>query len=204
MAIPYKNIVISLSLIAVPCFIGIIVRLYAEKIAKTMDSATKKIAVYAILWLVIVGPIANKNIFPLLVHQWYIFPSTVALVYFGMTFGGIVTCILGQSKERIITIAIETGIQDMPAAMAILLFTFGNPDGVIAAAVPFAATLATPIPMAIITLLIAIRNKFCVEHVQDEGRSRQLVELQYHLEDTDTPHTLSTVVSSDAKQDLGD
>lgn len=158
-SIPYGNLATGLSLIAVPCLLGVAVRYKKPKIADFISRLVKVLCVVFIVWMIVAGSIANYYIFSLMVQRWYILPAAMMLPYMGAALGAFIAYLFRQPRARIVAIGIETGVQDTGVAILLLLTSFGRPDGQIASVVPIATAMFTPIPFAIIATIRTIYTK---------------------------------------------
>ncbi|WAR13392.1 NTCP2-like protein, partial [Mya arenaria] len=105
------------------------------------------------------------------------------LPYFGYLLGGVIAVILRQPKARVVTIALETGMQNIGIAMLVLLLSFPPPLGDIATVAPLSSAMMTPIPPFVVTIVYNVYVKFFKKYepvnVNDEKidvQSKNIVE----------------------------
>lgn len=125
LVIPFGSIITSLAFITVPVVVGMIIRHFHEKAA----SIITKIA-SALGWL---GFFSVATIW--LILYWEVFRSATPLIYLaafllpvtGFTLAYILSKLLCQNHKICRTIGIETGSQNMPVALSIILLSFTDP-----------------------------------------------------------------------------
>ena len=158
-SIPYTNLISGLSVVAVPCLLGVLLKNKKPKYADGVAKAVKYLAIVFLLWVIIVGSVSNSYIFSVMIQEWYTLPAGLMLPYLGALLGGVVATVLCQSRQRVIAISVETGVQDTGVAILLLLTSFGKPEGQIASAVPIAAAIFTPVPFTIAAICKLIYSR---------------------------------------------
>ncbi|CAL1544816.1 unnamed protein product [Lymnaea stagnalis] len=153
--IPYENIFFSLLGIIVPVLIGLFLQRKFPKVAKMWLSAVKYIVFVFIVFVLTVGVYANVYIFSLLSGE--VLLAAALLPYLGFLLGGIVACIFRQGNVNIITIAVETGIQNTGIPIVLLRLSLLGPDKDTSIVAPVASALFTPIPLVIGILYVQTR-----------------------------------------------
>ncbi|KAK7474824.1 hypothetical protein BaRGS_00033896 [Batillaria attramentaria] len=150
--VPYQNIIFSLLGLIIPVCIGLVVQHRRPAWAKVLVKVSKGIMVVFLLFVLTVGVYANVYIFRLMKAQ--VLVTAALLPYLGFLLGGLVALAFHMSREHIITIAVETGIQNTGIAIVLLLLSLEPPDSDISIVAPIASALFTPIP---IWVAIAVR-----------------------------------------------
>jgi sodium/bile acid cotransporter 3/5 len=155
--IPYENIVITLLGLLFTVGIGILIQkkkpTWAEKILKCVPYLT---AIF-LIFVFTVGVYANLYIFKLLTPV--VLVSGALAPYLGFAFGALVAFVMRQSHKNILTIAIETGIQNTGIAIVLLKVSLPPPDSDISITPPIASSIFTPIPMVVAMLVHYIRKR---------------------------------------------
>jgi len=147
--IPRENIVITLALILIPVGLGMLLRRFSEKAAEICERVASYLAIVFIVF--IIGSWIPNN--------WQFLQGTALTTYvaaiflglFGIVIGYGFARILGQDNRNSRTIALETGLQNGPLAIAIVAITFSGSEAQSYMAVPalysvfivLIATLAT-------------------------------------------------------------
>ncbi|XP_067652200.1 ileal sodium/bile acid cotransporter-like [Haliotis asinina] len=155
--IPFTNIFASLLGLVIPIGIGLIIKHKRPEWAKKLVKIIRPITVIFLVFVFTVGLYANWYIFHLL-EPLVLFVGCL-LPYCGFFFGGLVAFFAQQSKKNVITIAIETGIQNTGIAIVLLRFSLPAPANDISIVAPIAAAIFTPIPLVIAILFIEIRKR---------------------------------------------
>lgn len=186
--IPFVNIITSLLGLLLPVAIGVLIQKKKPRLAKKILLAVKPVTVIFVILVFTVGVYANLYIFKLLTPLVLL---TGALIpYCGFAFGAFVAFIARQPKGRIMTIAIETGIQNSGIAIVLLQLSLPPPDSDIGVVGPIICTIFTPIPMAIAIVSYEIYKRCCkkkddFDSIADKAQSppddkdKQLTALAY-------------------------
>lgn len=146
--IPYTNIMISLVSLIVPVLIGVIIHRFLPKVSKFLIRLVKPASALFLLYVCTFGLYVNSFMFKLL--NWKVLVAGLTMPFCTFTLGAIVAGICKLSYKRIITIAIETAIQNTGIALVMMLATLPKPDGDIAAIMPIAGSVFTPLPLLVV------------------------------------------------------
>ncbi|XP_076101726.1 ileal sodium/bile acid cotransporter-like [Mytilus galloprovincialis] len=123
LVIPYINILKSFGMTIGPAVVGILVRWKIQKLADILvkcGSFAGAISVVLVLTLMSIR-------FPYMyLASWKIYIAALILPFAGFLFGYVVAMICRQDPVRCRTIALETGIQNFPLCMTLLLLTFSK------------------------------------------------------------------------------
>lgn len=158
--IPFANIFYSLISLVVPCVIGILIKRYTPKAAKIIRKFIKPVAVLIILLILCVGIYSNLYMFTLM-KNWKVLVCGFASPYSAYLISAMVAWIGRQPPARILTISIETAIQNTAIAIVLILTTFPEPEADIAAVMPVATVMFTPFPLMIFLIVKTIRARCC-------------------------------------------
>lgn len=165
--VPFDRICITLALLIIPLFIGVLIKHKFPKVARIILKFLKPVSLLVILIVVTFGTYTNLYILKLFA------PGTLAagclLPYIGYILGGITSFILCQSFSRVKTISIETGIQNTSIAYLLLVFSLPTPDGDMAAVGPAASAIMTPLPLLVLVILYMLYKRFCKKKQEGEG-----------------------------------
>ncbi|XP_076035669.1 ileal sodium/bile acid cotransporter-like [Oratosquilla oratoria] len=125
LVIPYMNIIISLLFISIPVTVGMIIRHCNLRVANIITKVSTGFGwlgflIVAIIWLLL---------------YWGVFLSATKFIYLvafllpvvGFCLAYTLSKILCQDHRRCRTIGIETGSQNMPVALSIILLSFRDP-----------------------------------------------------------------------------
>ncbi|XP_063416609.1 ileal sodium/bile acid cotransporter-like [Mytilus trossulus] len=155
--IPYQNIITSLLGLLVPVGIGILIQKKKPNWAKNIVKCVPYVTALFLVFVFTVGVYANLYIFRVMTPV--VLLSGALAPYLGFAFGALVAFIARQSKKNILTIAIETGIQNTGIAIVLLKVSLPSPDSDISITPPITSAIFTPIPMVIAIIIHMIRKR---------------------------------------------
>jgi len=112
-------------LILIPVTIGIIIRNNNKEIAQKIEKIGSTVGLIVIILAFFTAIAQNKEI--LLTTSWKIYLSVIIFPYFGFLFGYIVSKLSGLDKVSQRTVSLETGIQNTPLTIAIIMLSFQEP-----------------------------------------------------------------------------
>lgn len=120
--LPLTSIATTLVLVLVPVALGMAVRARSEAAAKQVERAGSLCGIGVLVLLVVTGVFNNSDIFARIPIGGYV--SAIGLGVVGMALGYLAARLarLGERQRR--AVALETGIQNSPLAIAIVLATF--------------------------------------------------------------------------------
>ena len=123
---PTKDIVISLLLVLVPVVGGMILRRFSKSKAKVAEDTAGFAGMLVIVYLIV--SFLGRNYKYLLMTPWTIYVAAMGLGLVGFLFGYHLSRLLGAHPIQQRAISLETGIQNTPVALAIILLTFPDSD----------------------------------------------------------------------------
>ena len=179
--IPYHIIMSSLVGVVVPCGMGIYIRRKHPHSAQYLVSSIKYLVAFFVLFVFTVGVWINLFVFELMRPR--VLVATALLIYFGYFLGGLLAFILGRDKQSIITIAVETGIQNNGIPIMMLRLSLMGPERDTGIVAPIAAAILAPIPICCALIIRIIRKKWKLRNssqrtkelqMQGQDRSRDL------------------------------
>jgi len=125
--IPITNIVITLFLLLIPVVGGMLIRRYSANIGAFLELMGGFFGLFFILFLLFTWVPRNWEL--LAATPWQTYTVAIGLGLFGMAIAFTIAKLLKLHPMNVRTIALETGIQNGPLALAIVLLTFGGtPD----------------------------------------------------------------------------
>ena len=162
--VPYLSILSNLAVFVIPCFIGILLRKFRQPIGDRLGRMIKPLAIVFTAFLLTFGLYVNRYIYGIMGRHPGIVPPAIIQPYLGFTFGFCIARFLAkQPKYRSITIAIETGVQNITIPMVMLQNSFPQPYGDLAAVMPVITAHFTPIPLCFIFLGLVVYRRFFKE-----------------------------------------
>ena len=120
--IPPSDVLRVLVLLIVPTVIGIALRKWNPNVGATIELVGAVLGVVVILF--VIGTWVPRNHMLLATTDGSVYFATIGLGLFGMALGFGLARLLRQDRLRSRTIALETGIQNGPLAVLIVLLTF--------------------------------------------------------------------------------
>ncbi|CAH8509293.1 unnamed protein product [Schistosoma curassoni] len=159
--IPYFYIFLQLLQIAIPALVGLGLRIWKPNFAKKFSKLVGPLFKFQIVFFLTVGVYINWSLFRLLGAFPLLVLICALLPWLGFCISSLFAFILRQSFQSIITVALETGIQNIAIAILVLLYVMPKPTGELGAIMPIAVADLTPIPLYIIYLSMLIKRKCC-------------------------------------------
>ncbi len=120
--IPRENIIATLILLLVPVAIGMTLRKFNANIGAVTEFMGSILAIIFILFLLLSWVPRNWDL--LMETTWATYVAAIALGIIGISIGYTFARILRLHPRNARTVALETGIQNGPLAIAIIAFTF--------------------------------------------------------------------------------
>ncbi|KAK4468367.1 hypothetical protein MN116_008159 [Schistosoma mekongi] len=176
--IPYSNIVFQLLQVALPALMGLILRIWKPKWAIKCTKLTRPLFYIFIFFFLTIGMYINWSLIRLLGVYPFVILSSALLPWLGFCIASLFTFLLRQPRKLIITVALETGIQNIGVGILVLLYTMPKPLGELGAIMPITVAMVTPIPLYFIYLGLVIKRK-CFDYqnkpvIQDPSEAEAL------------------------------
>ena len=120
--VPAGNVAQVLVVLIVPTLIGIVLRKWNPNVGATIELVGGALGIFVILFLVLTWVPRNHQL--LATTPWPVYFAAIGLGLIGMVLGYGLSKLFRQDGRRSRTIALETGIQNGPLAVLIVLLTF--------------------------------------------------------------------------------
>ncbi len=120
--IPVQDVSLTLFVLLVPVILGMLVRKWNANVGAVFEFFGGVLGVFVILFLIVTWIPRNASL--LGTTPFNIYAASICLGLFGFVLGLFFAKLLKQSNRRAMTISLETGIQNGPLAIAIVLFSF--------------------------------------------------------------------------------
>ena len=120
--VPAGNVAQVLVVLIVPTLIGIFLRKWSPNVGATIELVGGALGIFVILFLILTW--VPRNYMLLVATPWYVYFAAIGLGLIGMLLGFVLARLLKQDPRRSRTIALETGIQNGPLAVLIVLLSF--------------------------------------------------------------------------------
>ena len=139
----------------------------------------KPFALLFLIFLLTFGLYTNRYVFSILAEYPFLLLPALLQPYLGFSIAFLIAKTLGQQpRHRAITIAIETGIQNIAIPMTLLQNSFEQPLGDLAAVMPVTTALFTPLPLMATFVFLVIRNRFCPKPKQHDAVELDTVDVK--------------------------
>jgi BASS family bile acid:Na+ symporter len=148
--IPRENIIATLVLLLVPVAIGMVLRKLNANVGAVTEFMGSMLAIFFILFLIVSWIPRNWEF--LLTTTWATYFGSIVLGLFGFALGYGFSILLRLHPRNARTVALETGIQNGPLAIAIIAFTFSGTEAQAIMAVPVLYSLFIVITSTMVTL----------------------------------------------------
>jgi len=187
--IPYGNIMISLSCMLIPIIIGLLIQRFWKRGAEVIIRFLRPVYIVFLVMMFTLGVWSNlfvfKAIFPMLVLAGCLLP------YAGFLLSGFVAFLLRQPAKRVLTISIETGIQNTGLAIILMKFSLPQPEADLSIASPIMVAMFMPLPLWIAVGIVEVRRR-C--RVRRNGNADD--ESEQMNDDVETKESLSANVDN--------
>lgn len=151
--IPLGKIVITLALVLIPVALGMLVRAKrGEAAARRLERWGSRAGIAVLVALIVAGVAENRAVFSAVPASLYV--AVVCLGALGMVLGWLTARLVGLSPARRRAVAFETGIQNSPLAIAIVLLAFPAEVASRIVQVPLLYALSVLITATLVTLML--------------------------------------------------
>jgi bile acid:Na+ symporter, BASS family len=163
--VPRENIIVTLILLLVPVAIGMAIRRWNANVGALVELFGSILAVVFILILLLSWVPRNWQF--LMGTHWSVFFGAIGLGVFGFILGYGFSLLLKLHPRNARTVALETGIQNGPLAIAIVAFTFSGPTQQAVMAVPALYSLFIVLTSAALTVWFRRANEAAEQKIPD-------------------------------------
>jgi len=157
--IPFLNLMLSLLTIIVPLGIGMLIVYFVPKSRQWVEKIFKTMLIILIAYFFIFGAIVNfylRNYVSLRIAL-----TAPLLPWLGFILGGCFAWICRQDWKRTLTIAIETGIQNIGIAVMVLFYSLPSPENSQTTVIPIIVAFLSPLPFYLILFYQLLQGKLC-------------------------------------------
>ena len=163
--IPRENIIITLILLLVPVAIGMMLRKLNANAGAVTEFLGSALALFFILFLMVSWVPRNWQFLMTTTPATYV--AAIGLGLFGILIGYGFARALRLHPRNARTVALETGIQNGPLAIAIIVFTFSGEEAQSYMAVPALYSLFIVIVSTLVTLVFRRANTAAEQKMPD-------------------------------------
>ncbi|WP_224815701.1 bile acid:sodium symporter family protein [Hasllibacter sp. MH4015] len=163
--IPRENIIATLVLLLVPVAIGMTMRKINANVGAVTEFMGSALALFFILFIMVSWVPRNWQFLVTTTPATYV--AAIGLGLFGITIGYTFARVLRLHPRNARTVALETGIQNGPLAIAIVAFTFSGDQAQSYMAVPALYSLFIVIVSTLVTLVFRRANTAAEQKLPD-------------------------------------
>jgi len=155
--IPLSNIIGTIAVLLVPVVLGMIIRRYSANVGAVLELLGGFFGLFFIVFLVLTWVPRNWGL--LSSTPWQTYVVAIGLGLFGILIAYGISKAIRLHPANARTIALETGIQNGPLAIAIILLTFqGSPDIGLILIVPALYSLFIVLISTVVTIVFRRAN----------------------------------------------
>lgn len=176
LSIPYLIIAGQLCYVCVPVLIGMLVKWRLPRVSEKMVKLLRPLSFLFIAFIIGFGVYCNFPIYRLLGVYPILIPTATALPWIGFLLAGLLAFFCRRPRAEILTISIETGIQNSGIAILVLIYTMTQPEGDIGAVMPIVVAIFTPLPLAAALIIQKIRegSMICCRKRKNEKETKHV------------------------------
>ena len=163
--IPRENIIATLVLLLVPVAIGMVMRKLNANVGAVTEFMGSALALFFIAFIALSWIPRNWQFLVTTTPATYV--AAIGLGLFGITIGYLFARALKLHPRNARTVALETGIQNGPLAIAIIAFTFAGSEAQSYMAVPALYSLFIVIVSTLVTLVFRRANTAAEQKMPD-------------------------------------
>jgi bile acid transporter len=149
-ALPIKDIVVTLMLVLVPVALGMFIRSRSVVWAERVEKAGAACGVGVLILLVVSGLVNNNAIFGLIPPGGYV--GAISLGLLGIGLGYLAATLGGLAEPQRRAVALETGIQNSPLAIAIIIASFPEESHAVMLRLPLIYALCILITSTVVAM----------------------------------------------------
>jgi len=157
LTIPYLNIMIMLACYLIPVVAGLLIKRRCKRLSALIVRSLRPIYIVFIVLMFTLGVWSNLYVFrligPLLLLAGCLLP------YVGFVLSAGVALLLRQPAPRVLTIAIETGIQNTGLPIVLMKFSLPQPEADLSIVGPIVIAMFMPLPLWIAFVVTAVRRR---------------------------------------------
>lgn len=161
--IPFVRIIEGLIGLSIPTSIGVVLTYYRPQYIAHIRIWIKRVSWAATIVISVFAIYSNYYMFWLI--TWPIVICGCALPWLGYITAFSVATLLRQNFKDCLTIAIETGIQNIGIAFLLMYWCLPEPESDIAVTIIFVTAIMTDKPLVIVWLMSRIYKKCCKRNV---------------------------------------
>uniref|UniRef100_A0A0N4ZH16 Ileal sodium/bile acid cotransporter-like n=1 Tax=Parastrongyloides trichosuri TaxID=131310 RepID=A0A0N4ZH16_PARTI len=158
-SVPYIGLVKAIFNLIIPCIVGMLTVHYKPKLVQNAQKYIKVATWTSTIVFTMLGVFVYHHIFLMITLPILI--ASCILPWSGYILAYIVGTLCKLPIADVITVSIETGVQNVGLAIMMLMYSFQEPELDIAMVAPIVVILATDKPLIIIWLIKKMYKKYC-------------------------------------------
>jgi len=147
MPVPYSRIGSSIVALIIPLCIGYSIQKFLPRVSRIMIRVLMPLSSCLIIFIIVFATVTNLYLFK--IFSWKIILAGALVPWTGYLIGLLTSLSARLSCPDIISMTIESGIQNTGIAIFMLKFCLGQPAADLTTVIPVAVALMTPIPLLI-------------------------------------------------------
>ena len=169
--IPYMEIAKCLLLVIIPCLLGMLVNHFRPSVGRIVLKIIPMFSSGFILFQLVASAWVNSYMYSVAIREPVVFAAGLLLPWCGFLCGYLIGKLCRQSKTRCITIALETGIQNVGIPMVMLIYAFPQPEGDIGAVLPMISAYLNVLVLYTVYGIILISRRLIRKKDEDKDVS---------------------------------
>lgn len=157
LAVPYGSVVTTLALMLVPVSLGMWIRGRSEDLAARVERAGSLSGIGVLVLLVATGIVRNGHLFAETTGAMY--AAAIGLGILGMGLGYLAARAAGLEEASRRSVAFETGIQNSPLALAIIVASFSEAQQLQVMWLPLLYALFVLVSATVVTLTLRVLDR---------------------------------------------
>ncbi|CAI6371345.1 unnamed protein product [Macrosiphum euphorbiae] len=173
MPVPYSRIGFSIVALIIPLCIGYCIQRFMPRVSRVMTRILKPMSSCLIIFIIIFATVTNLYLFK--IFSWKIILAGAVIPWTGYLIGLLTSIVARLPTPDIISMTVESGIQNTGIAIFMLKFSLGQPAADITTVLPVAVALMTPIPLLICFIIKkCFGKKDGIVNIQDPATESML------------------------------
>jgi bile acid transporter len=163
--IPTQNIAVTLAILLVPVAIAMLVRRFNANVGAVMEMVGGLLGIVVILFLIVTWVPRNWPL--LMTTPWQVYAIAIGLGMVGISVGYVFSKLIRLHPRSRRTVALETGIQNGPLAIGIVLLTFTGEQANLILLIPVLYSLFIIFVASFVTMYFRRANEAAEQKIPD-------------------------------------
>ena len=184
--IPITRLLLNLLNTIVPCLIGLALSRFFPKLKPIVLKIAKPFVISFILTFLTFTTIVKYYVFTLI--HWKQWATAPFVPWLGFIIGASIAAVFKLPMKQVVTIALETGIQNVGVAFLIITYNFPSPEADYAILPLISVSFLTTIPLWFVLLGLTIRNRLKAKKestINEDEKIRKVNLLENNIQSDD-------------------